>query len=63
MVFSADETADTGYDSGTQVSPDYSAHGRKFTGQINQVQLDADVDENDHFIDPEERLRVAMVRQ
>ncbi len=32
-------------------------------GKINWVQLDAGVDDNDHFISPEERLRVAMARQ
>jgi arylsulfatase len=27
------------------------------------VQLDVGVDDNDHFIDPEERFRIAMARQ
>jgi arylsulfatase len=63
MVFSADETTDIGYESGTSVSPDYSAHSSKFTGKIHWVQLDTGVDDHDHFIDPEERLRVAMARQ
>ena len=63
MVFSADETTDIGYESGTSVSPDYNVHSSKFTGKIHWVQLDAGVDDHDHFIDPEERLRVAMARQ
>ena len=63
MIFSADETTDIGYESGTTVSPDYTAHGSRFTGKIHWVQLDTGVDDNDHFIDPEERLRVAMARQ
>jgi arylsulfatase len=63
LVFSADETTDIGYESGTSVSPDYNVHSSKFTGKIHWVQLDAGVDDNDHFIDPEERLRVAMARQ
>jgi arylsulfatase len=63
MVFSADETTDIGYESGTTVSPDYSSHGSRFTGKIHWVQLDTDTDDHDHFIDPEERLRVAIARQ
>ena len=63
MVFSADETTDIGYESGTTVSPDYTAHGSRFTGKIGWVQIDLGSDDHDHFIDPEERLRVAMARQ
>jgi arylsulfatase len=63
MVFSADETTDIGYESGTTVSPDYAAHTSHFTGKIHWVQLDLGTDDNDHFIDPEERLRIAMARQ
>jgi arylsulfatase len=63
MIFSADETTDIGYESGTTVSPDYTAGGSRFTGRIHWVQLDAGTDDNDHFIDPEERFRVAISRQ
>jgi arylsulfatase len=63
MIFSADETTDIGYESGTTVSPDYDAHGSRFTGKINWVQIDIGSDDHDHFIDPDERLRVAMARQ
>jgi arylsulfatase A-like enzyme len=63
MIFSADETTDIGYESGTTVTPDYNAESSRFTGKIHWVQLDLGDDDNDHFIDPEERLRVAMARQ
>jgi len=63
MVFSADETTDIGYESGTTVTPAYTAATSRFTGRIGWVQLDVGLDDNDHFIDPEERLRVAMARQ
>jgi arylsulfatase len=63
MVFSADETTDIGYESGTTVTPDYTAHSSRFTGRISWVQIDLGKDDHDHFIDPEERLRVAMARQ
>jgi arylsulfatase len=63
MIFSADETTDIGYESGTPVSPDYTTATSKFIGKIHWVQLDVGKDDNDHFIDPEERLRVAMARQ
>ena len=63
MVFSADETTDIGYESGTTVTPDYTPATSRFTGRINWVQIDLGADDNDHFIDPEERLRIAMARQ
>ncbi len=63
MIFSADETTDIGYESGTPVTPDYSTKDSKFTGKIHWVQLDVGKDDNDHFIDPEERFRIAMARQ
>jgi hypothetical protein len=48
MVFSADETTDIGYESGTTVTPDYDAYSSRFTGKINWVQLDLGDDDNDH---------------
>jgi arylsulfatase len=63
MIFSADETTDIGYESGTTVSQDYTAHGSRFNGKLHWVQLDTGDDDHDHFIDPQERLRVAMARQ
>lgn len=63
MIFSADETTDIGYESGTTVTSDYTADGSRFTGKIHWVQIDLGPDDNDHFIDPEERLRIAIARQ
>ena len=63
MIFSADETTDIGYESGTAVSPDYTPQASRFTGKINWVQIDAGDDDHDHFIDPDERMRIAMARQ
>ena len=63
MIFSADETTDIGYESGITVTADYTAHGSRFTGKIQWVQIDLGADDHDHFIDPEERLRIAMARQ
>jgi arylsulfatase A-like enzyme len=63
MVFSADETTDVGYESGTSVSPDYTGETSRFTGRINWVQIDTAGEDNDHYLDPDERLRIAMARQ
>jgi arylsulfatase len=63
LIFSADETTDIGYESGTPVTPDYSDRAGKFNGKIHWVQLDVGTDDHDHYIDAEERLRVAMARQ
>ena len=63
MIFSTDETCDVGTENGSPVSDDYGASGTRFSGVINWVQLDQGVDDHDHLISPEERLRVAMARQ
>jgi arylsulfatase len=63
MIFSADETTDVGYESGTAVTSDYSTGTSRFKGTINWVQIDLGDDDNDHFIDPEERFRITMARQ
>ena len=39
MVFSADETTDIGYESGTPVSPGHTTHSSRFTGKIGWVQM------------------------
>lgn len=63
MIFSADETTDIGYESGTTVSSEYDATSSRFTGKIHWVQLDVGTDDHDHFIDPEERIRIAFAQQ
>ncbi len=65
MLFSADETADVGTDSGTPVTDDLGAKDVKFTGRVKWVQIDLgeDAQDADHLISPEERYRIAMTRQ
>jgi arylsulfatase len=65
LIFSADETADVGRDTGSAVSDDYESESSIFTGKVNWVQIDLgeDAEDADHLITPEERLRVAMARQ
>jgi arylsulfatase len=63
MLYSADETCDLGYSSGTPVSEDYTAAESRFNGSVKWVQLDAELDDHDHLITPEERYRVAMAIQ
>lgn len=63
MVFSADETTDIGYESGTTVTPEYNAETSKFTGKIKWVRLDLGLDDHDHFIDPDDLFRIAMAKQ
>jgi arylsulfatase len=63
MIFSTDETTDVGSDSATPVSDDYGPKTSTFSGRVRWVQIDLDVDDHDHLISPEERLRVAMARQ
>jgi hypothetical protein len=51
-----------GFEAGSPVTDDYGPDGRKFTGRVNWVEIDlgADAADADHFIKPEERLRLAM---
>ena len=63
MVFSADETTDIGYESGTTVSSDYTARTSRFTGKVKWVRLEVGTDDHDHLVEPEERLRIAMAKQ
>ena len=64
FIFSADETCDIGNEYGSLVTKDYP-ESTKFNGVVNWVEIDVDKDaeDNDHFITPEERLRVAMAIQ
>jgi arylsulfatase len=65
MIFSGDETCDVGSDTGSPVALDYTPETSRFTGTVEWVQIGvAEAAEDlDHFISPEERLRVAMARQ
>ena len=63
MVFSADETTDVGKDTGTPVASDYTVASSQFTGRIGWVQIDLGLDDHDHMIAPDERMRIAMSRQ
>jgi arylsulfatase len=58
FLFSADETCDVGDEFGSPVTTDYSV--KRFTGEVNWVELDLGLDDHNHLIEPEDRLRVAM---
>jgi arylsulfatase A-like enzyme len=63
LIFSADETTDVGYESGTTVSSDLTPETSRFNGKIEWVQIDLGKDDADHMIDPDERLKIVMARQ
>jgi arylsulfatase len=64
MIFSADDTCDVGRDDGAHVADDYPTPNH-FTGEIKWVEIDvgASAEDPDHYLSPEELLRVAMARQ
>ncbi len=64
MVFSADDTLDVGKEGGALVADDYPVPN-EFTGEVNWVEIDVGqaADDEDHKLDPEELVRVAMARQ
>ncbi|MFV0495120.1 hypothetical protein [Mycobacterium sp.] len=65
FIFATDETTDVGYESGTTVSPDYTAPPSRSNGKIDWVRIDLGENANDadHYIRPDERFRIAMARQ
>ena len=64
-VFSADDTCDVGADYGSAVSQDYGPRGNAFNGVVKGVGIDlAEAAEDvDHYLDPQERIRIALARQ
>ena len=64
FLFSADETCDVGNEFGSPVTYDYPSP-KKFTGEVNWVEIDVDKDavDLDHLISPEERFKIAMAKQ
>jgi arylsulfatase len=64
-VFSADDGLDVGQDGGAPVSPEYGAQGNAFNGTVLGVQLSIEEQEEteDHKVDPETAIRMAMARQ
>ncbi|MFI0968002.1 arylsulfatase [Streptomyces sp. NPDC021080] len=63
FIFSADETADVGQDTGTPVADDYDSRNGAFNGDIHWVQVETGTNDADHYIDPQQRIRIAMARQ
>jgi arylsulfatase len=63
LIFSADETFDIGFESGSPVTKDYSQI--KFNGEIDWVEIDigAAAQDEDHQLSPEERYRIAIALQ
>ena len=61
FVFSADETLDVGDEFGSPVTRDY-ASPKRFNGQVNWVEIDVDeaAQDADHFLSPDERLRLIV---
>ncbi len=63
IIFSADETLDVGYESGTPVTPDYTAETSRFSGVLDWVQIDLGDDDHSHLVDPDQAIALAMARQ
>jgi arylsulfatase len=62
MIFSADDTLDVGEEGGALVTEDYG-RDNAFSGSVNWVQIDLSIDDADHVVSDDERIRVAMARQ
>jgi arylsulfatase A-like enzyme len=63
-VFSADDTCDVGQENGALVADDYPVPNT-FSGEVNWVEIDIAeaAADDDHRLDPDEMVRVAMARQ
>ena len=53
---------DVGYDAGSPVTDDFP-QDNAFTGKVEWVDVSIGQENFDHFIDPQERLKIAMIRQ
>jgi arylsulfatase len=64
MIFSADDGADVGEDSGAPVSPDYGPVGNAFNGEVRGVQFSIADDPNnaDNLVNPEDAIKAALGR-
>ncbi len=62
FVFSADETTDVGYESGTTVSPDYTAHTSSHARSLGANRSGEDA-KTPTTTSTDERFRIAMARQ
>jgi arylsulfatase A-like enzyme len=63
FVFSADEGADVGRETGTAVAPDCTIEDSTFTGEINWIELKVGDDDHSHLLDPEDHVHILMARQ
>jgi hypothetical protein len=63
MVFSADDGLDVGKDGGSAISPDYKAGDNAYNGKVKGVLISIADDDNSHYIDPADAIRMAMARQ
>lgn len=59
-VFSADSTAMVGNKLGAPVCSDFSKVQNRFTGKVNWVEINLGLDEFNHLITQEEKMRIAM---
>jgi len=58
FLFSADETCDVGDEFGSPVTTDYGR--KKFSGEVEWVEIELGLDDHNHLIKPEDRVSVAM---
>jgi arylsulfatase len=64
MIFSADSTASVGEKAGAPICDDFDRTGKNaFTGKVNWVHIAVGDDSHDHYIDEEDRIRIAMSLQ
>jgi arylsulfatase len=61
LFFSADETCDIGNEFGSPVTTDYGQ--KKFSGDVNWVEIDLGLDDHNQMIKPEDRVNLAMAFQ
>ncbi|MGI9613823.1 MAG: arylsulfatase [Acidimicrobiales bacterium] len=63
-IFSADSTASVGEKGGAPISDDFSRTGKHtFNGRVHWVHIKVGDDSHDHYLDDEERYRIAMSLQ
>ena len=63
VVFSADSSCTVGNKTGAPICADFQRGGNRFTGRVTWVELQLGLDDQSHFIELDELIRIAMARQ
>jgi len=63
VVFSADSSATVGNKTGAPICQDFQRGGNRFSGRVTWVEIHLGLDDQSHYLELDELIRIAMARQ